>query len=141
VQSTVTELLKSDGVSADEISAVRYEYGFPGSPPPPDCSLTEARAQFIREALLFPLINTGAALLAEGVVQRASDIDAAMVAGFGWPAYTGGPMFWAATAGLPQVVAGLARLRRRFGDAFRATALLEELANTDRNFQSENRNG
>jgi enoyl-CoA hydratase/carnithine racemase len=141
VQFTVTELLKSDGVSADEISAVRYEYGFPGSPPPPDCSLTEARAQFIREALLFPLINTGAALLAEGAVQRASDIDAAMVAGFGWPAYTGGPMFWAATGGLPQVVAGLARLRRRFGDAFRATALLEELANTDRNFQSEDRNG
>ena len=80
-------------------------------------------------------------MLAEGVVQRPSDIDTAMVMGFGWPAYTGGPMFWAATVGLPQVVAGLARLRPRFGDAFKAHALLDSLANTGRNFQSEDRNG
>ncbi len=141
MRATVIEQLASDGVSAEEIGSVLCEYGFPGSPAPAEFGLPESRAQYIREALLFPLINTGAALLADGVVQRASDIDAAMVAGFGWPAYTGGPMFWAATVGLPQVVAGLARLRPRFGDAFKAHALLESLANTGRNFQSEDRNG
>jgi 3-hydroxyacyl-CoA dehydrogenase len=141
MQSTVTELLKSEGISAEDISLVRYEYGFAGSPPPLNPGLTEARKQYILEALLFPLINTGAALLAEGVVQRASDIDTAMVTGFGWPPYTGGPMFWAATVGLAQVVAGLARLQPRFGDAFKADPLLEKLADSGKTFQSEAANG
>ncbi len=135
VQSLVAEHLESDGVSAEEIRYVFYEYGFPGNPDLPRPDITEARAQYIREALLLPLINTGAALLEAGVVQRASDIDTAMVMGFGWPAYTGGPMFWAATIGLPQVVAGLARLQSRFGDAYKVSPLLENLAVTGKTFQ------
>jgi enoyl-CoA hydratase/carnithine racemase len=141
VQSVLTEQLKSDGVSAEDIGAARYDYGFSGNADQPNPSMSEARKQYIQEALLYPLINTGAGLLAEGVVQRPSDIDTAMVMGFGWPAYTGGPMFWAATVGLPEVVAGLARLQRRFGDAFKANPLLEKLANAGKHFQSEAANG
>jgi 3-hydroxyacyl-CoA dehydrogenase len=141
VQSNVAELLKSEGVTAGEISFARYDYGFPGDEDQPNPGIAEARKQSILEALLFPLINTGAALLAEGAAQRASDIDTAMVTGFGWPSYTGGPMFWAATIGLPEVVAGLARLQSRFGDAFKPSPYLERLSNNGKNFQTEAANG
>ena len=46
-------------------------------------------------------------MLEEGVAIRASDIDVACILGYNWPVYTGGPMFWADTVGLPKVVEGL----------------------------------
>ena len=61
----------------------------------------------IRNRLLFPMINEGAKILDEGMAQRASDIDTVWINGYGWPAYTGGPMFLADTIGLDTVVAGL----------------------------------
>lgn len=61
----------------------------------------------IRERLLYPMINEGALILEEGMAQRASDIDIVWLNGYGWPVYTGGPMFWADTIGLDAVVAGL----------------------------------
>jgi 3-hydroxyacyl-CoA dehydrogenase len=35
----------------------------------------------------------GAALLAQGIATRASDIDLVMINGYGFPAHKGGPMF------------------------------------------------
>ena len=61
----------------------------------------------IRERLLYPMVNEGAKILEEGMAQRASDIDVVWINGYGWPLYTGGPMFWADTVGLDKVVAGL----------------------------------
>ncbi|MEQ8743488.1 3-hydroxyacyl-CoA dehydrogenase NAD-binding domain-containing protein [Parasphingorhabdus sp.] len=61
----------------------------------------------IRERLLYPMVNEGAKILEEGMAQRASDIDVVWINGYGWPLYTGGPMFWADTVGLEKVVAGL----------------------------------
>ncbi|MXP08959.1 3-hydroxyacyl-CoA dehydrogenase NAD-binding domain-containing protein [Pseudoblastomonas halimionae] len=61
----------------------------------------------IRERLLYPMVNEGAKILDEGMAQRASDIDVVWINGYGWPLYTGGPMFWADTIGLHTVVAGL----------------------------------
>ncbi|WP_428028046.1 3-hydroxyacyl-CoA dehydrogenase NAD-binding domain-containing protein [Altererythrobacter sp.] len=61
----------------------------------------------IRERLLYPMVNEGAKILEEGMSQRASDIDVVWINGYGWPLYTGGPMFWADTIGLDAVVAGL----------------------------------
>lgn len=63
----------------------------------------------ILERLLYPMINEGALILEEGIAQRASDIDVMYVHGYGWPSYTGGPMFWTGTQGLDKVVAGLER--------------------------------
>jgi len=57
--------------------------------------------------LLYPVVNEGARLIEEGVVQRASDIDVAVVAGYGWPAATGGPIQWGEEQGLAQIVAYL----------------------------------
>ena len=61
----------------------------------------------IRERLLYPMVNEGAKILEEGMAQRASDIDVVWINGYGWPLYTGGPMFWADTIGLDTVVGGL----------------------------------
>ncbi|GAA4050767.1 3-hydroxyacyl-CoA dehydrogenase NAD-binding domain-containing protein [Parerythrobacter jejuensis] len=61
----------------------------------------------IRERLLYPMVNEGAMILDEGMAQRASDIDVVWINGYGWPIFTGGPMFWADTVGLDTIVAGL----------------------------------
>jgi 3-hydroxyacyl-CoA dehydrogenase len=43
--------------------------------------------------LLSVIAAEGKALLAEGIVERASDIDLVMINGYGFPAHKGGPMF------------------------------------------------
>ena len=60
--------------------------------------------------LLYPVVNEGAKVLQEGIALRASDIDVAAILGYGWPVYTGGPMFWADTVGLDKVVAKLKQM-------------------------------
>ncbi|PKB19365.1 3-hydroxyacyl-CoA dehydrogenase [Novosphingobium kunmingense] len=63
----------------------------------------------IRERLLYPMINEGAKILDEKMAQRAGDIDTVWLNGYGWPAWTGGPMFWADHVGLNEIVSGLER--------------------------------
>ena len=67
----------------------------------------EVTDQEIVERTLYPMVNEGALILAEGKAQRASDIDVVWIYGYGWPVYRGGPMFWADTEGLKKIVAGL----------------------------------
>ena len=47
----------------------------------------------IRDALLAAMRMEGEAILAEGVVARAEDVDLVMVNGYGFPSHKGGPMF------------------------------------------------
>jgi 3-hydroxyacyl-CoA dehydrogenase len=63
--------------------------------------------QEIVERTLYTMVNEGALILEEGKAQRASDIDVVWINGYGWPVYTGGPMFWASTLGHDTIVAGL----------------------------------
>jgi 3-hydroxyacyl-CoA dehydrogenase len=63
--------------------------------------------QEILERCIYPMINEGAKILEEGKAYRASDIDIVWLNGYGWPAYRGGPMFYADTVGLPEVAAKL----------------------------------
>ena len=57
----------------------------------------------ILERCLYPMVNEGAKILAEGMAQRASDIDIVWINGYGWPVYRGGPMFWADHVGLATI--------------------------------------
>ncbi|MCP3734294.1 3-hydroxyacyl-CoA dehydrogenase NAD-binding domain-containing protein [Sphingomonas sp. RP10(2022)] len=84
--------------------------------------------QELRERLLYAVVNEGARILDEGIALRASDIDMALIAGYGWPVHTGGPMFWADTVGLPTIVATLEALAQRHGDTFVPSPLLVRLA-------------
>jgi 3-hydroxyacyl-CoA dehydrogenase len=53
----------------------------------------------ILDRLLQPMVEEGKKILAEGIAQRAGDIDAVWVNGYGWPRATGGPMYWAGVRG------------------------------------------
>jgi len=72
----------------------------------------------IIERLLYPLINEGAAILAEGIAYRPGDIDVIWVAGYGFPDHRGGPMFMADDIGLPVIVERLAYYAQTRGDAY-----------------------
>ncbi|GAM98244.1 enoyl-CoA hydratase [alpha proteobacterium U9-1i] len=78
--------------------------------------------------LLYPVVNEGAKILEEGIALRGSDVDVAAMMGYNWPVYTGGPMFWADTVGLPKIVAKLKQMQAEDGDQFKPSALLEKLA-------------
>ncbi|MGP1352163.1 MAG: 3-hydroxyacyl-CoA dehydrogenase NAD-binding domain-containing protein [Parasphingopyxis sp.] len=88
----------------------------------------EISKEEIQERLLYPMVNEGALILEEGMAQRASDIDVVWINGYGWPLYTGGPMFWADTIGLGTVVAGLEKHRERLGEKFKLSQLLADKA-------------
>ena len=77
---------------------------------------------------IYPIINEGAKVLAEGIALRASDIDIACIKGYNWPVYRGGPMFWADTIGLEKIVAKLKEFEAQFGNEFTPSPLLEKLA-------------
>jgi 3-hydroxyacyl-CoA dehydrogenase len=85
--------------------------------------------QEILERLLYPMVNEGALILEEGKAQRASDIDIVWLNGYGWPAWTGGPMFWADTVGLDILLAGLEKHASRI-EGFRLSKLLADKATT-----------
>lgn len=53
---------------------------------------------------LFPLINEGYRILDEGIAYRASDLDVVWTSGYGFPRERGGPMFYAKTLGLSNVL-------------------------------------
>lgn len=58
----------------------------------------------IFERLLFPMVNEAAAILAEGIAARPGDIDVVWTAGYGFPAWRGGPLFMADEIGLGRIV-------------------------------------
>ncbi|MBN8509004.1 MAG: enoyl-CoA hydratase/isomerase family protein [Burkholderiales bacterium] len=88
----------------------------------------------ILERLVYPMINEGAKILAEGIAQRASDIDVVWIYGYGWPVYRGGPMFYADTVGAANVVAALEKYRPVLGEGFEIAPLLREMAQTGKRF-------
>ncbi len=57
----------------------------------------------IRDRLVYALVNEGARILAEGIAQRASDIDMVYLNGYGFPLHRGGPMLYADEIGLANV--------------------------------------
>ena len=64
----------------------------------------------IVQRCIYALINEGARILEEGIAQRSSDIDIVYLNGYGFPAYRGGPMFYADQTGLNEVARGLKRI-------------------------------
>jgi 3-hydroxyacyl-CoA dehydrogenase len=83
----------------------------------------------IRERLILPMVNEGARILEEGIAACASDIDVIFVHAFGWPAWRGGPMFWADALGLATVRDRLAHYASLTGDeTLQPAPLIQRLA-------------
>ncbi len=90
----------------------------------------------ILERCLLPMVNEGAKILEEGIALRASDIDVAYVYGYGWPAYRGGPMYYANSLGLDNVLQKLRHYQQLTGDDFwQPSALLESLVARGESFR------
>ncbi len=82
----------------------------------------------------YPLINEGAKILAEGVALQPSDIDVVWIYGYGFPAYLGGPMFWADRLGLATVYDAMKRLHEEHGEWLEPAPLLQQLAQDGKGF-------
>ncbi len=93
----------------------------------------------IVERCIFAMINEGATLLDEGIAQRPSDIDIVWLNGYGFPAYRGGPMFYADTVGLGSVVARLEDLAKVHGAEWTPAPLLVRLNKDEQPLTSLNR--
>ena len=89
----------------------------------------EVSDQEILERCLYPMVNEGAKILAEGIAIRGSDVDVVWINGYGWPMYTGGPMFWADNIGLPEVSERIRHYSSTVGgDHWEISPLIETLA-------------
>jgi len=85
-------------------------------------------ASEITARCIYALVNEGARILQEGYALRASDIDIIYLNGYGFPAYRGGPMWYADTVGLKQVYDRVCELHRQHGETWRPAPLLQQLA-------------
>ena len=91
----------------------------------------------IVERALYSLINEGARILEEGVAARSSDIDIVYIAGYGFPDFRGGPMFYADTVGLANIVRAMRGFAKGYRpDAWEPAPLLQRLAAENRGFAS-----
>ena len=88
------------------------------------------------ERCMFALVNEGARILEEGIAARASDIDIVYLNGYGFPLHRGGPMLYADTVGLPNVLRALRRFAAEPGadPSWQPAALLVKLADDGRTF-------
>ncbi len=89
---------------SDEVKAIIAEFASKSG-----VAQREVSKQEIFERLLYPMVSEGALILEEGIAQRAGDIDLVWLNGYGWPAWTGGIMYWADHEGLAKLAAGLKR--------------------------------
>jgi 3-hydroxyacyl-CoA dehydrogenase len=90
----------------------------------------------IVERCIYALVNEGARILQEDIAARASDIDLVYLNGYGFPAFRGGPMLYADTIGLPNVVRALRRFAAEPGadPSWQPAPLLLQLAEAGKTF-------
>ncbi|WP_414828846.1 3-hydroxyacyl-CoA dehydrogenase NAD-binding domain-containing protein [Alteromonas sp. H39] len=74
--------------------------------------------------LTLRLINEACKIIDEGIVQRPSDIDVIWVNGYGFPIFRGGPLCYADSLGLDNVVAELNALEKSSGPRWKPSAYL-----------------
>ena len=88
----------------------------------------------IVDRCLYALVNEGARILEEGYALRAVDIDIIYLNGYGFPAYRGGPMWYADTVGLKKVYERIREFQQRHGGWWEPAPLLKGLAEQGKTF-------
>jgi 3-hydroxyacyl-CoA dehydrogenase len=91
-------------------------------------------AEEIVERTVYALINEAARILEEGIALRAGDIDIIYVYGYGFPAFRGGPMWYADTVGLKKVHDRIREFEKQHGVRWAPGPLLERLAAAGKTF-------
>lgn len=88
----------------------------------------------IVERTIYALVNEGANVLEEGIAARPVDIDIIYVYGYGFPAWRGGPMWYADTIGLKTVYERVCEFHRVHGELWKPAPLLQRLAEQGKTF-------
>ena len=148
--SKVADLLCEKGRYGQKTSAGWYDYKVGDRKPYPSKEVNDMiiahsaelklerrkiSDQEIIERLLYALVNEGAHILEEGIAMRASDIDMIYLTGYGFPLFRGGPMFYADTVGLSNVVMAMQRhAKGHHGSAWKVAPLLAKLAAEGKTF-------
>jgi 3-hydroxyacyl-CoA dehydrogenase len=152
LRAPIADLLCEQGRFGQKTGRGFYRYTSGSRTPEPDPEVAELIAaerarrgavpatiskDEIVERLMFPMINEGARILAEGIARRPSDIDVIWVYGYGFPAWRGGPMHYADAVGLARIRDRLTAFAERTGDAtLRPAPLLGKLADEGKGFTS-----
>ena len=150
VYSPIPDRLCEQGRFGQKTGAGWYDYQAGERKPLPSALVNDMIAAYSQEAgvarraisdeeivqrLVFALTNEGARILEEGIALRASDIDMVYLTGYGFPLHRGGPMLYADTVGLPNVLDTIRKFARgRHGEAWAPAPLLERLANEGKGF-------
>ena len=121
----------------------RYEKGNPKPQPNPVAqeiiAVTRQRAgrpaqafsdDEITQRLILRMVAEAWRVMEEGIAQRESDVDAAMVLGTGFPDWRGGVLKYARDVGLAAVLNNLEILRKQLGERFAPCKMLRELKGT-----------
>jgi 3-hydroxyacyl-CoA dehydrogenase len=147
------DLLVEMGRKGQKTQAGYYDYAPGDRTPRPSAVVTQiieqASKEFgitrrtftdeeIVERCFLALMNVGCDVLSEGVASRASDIDIVYLYGYGFPAYRGGPMFWAENeVGLKTALEKLKKYSAATGGKWlKVSPLLEKLVAEGRGFAS-----
>ena len=90
----------------------------------------------IVDRCIYALVNEGARILEDGIALRAVDIDITYLCGYGFPAWRGGPMFYASAVGLNTVLKRIEEFERQHGpDLWSPAPLLRRLAEEGKAFE------
>ena len=82
----------------------------------------------IRGRLVLAMINEAARALEDGIVQRARDVDLAMIMGTGFPPFRGGLLRFADTIHVRTILSRLTEFEGRYGARFAPAPLIRRLA-------------
>ena len=94
----------------------------------------EISAEEIVERTIYALVNEGARILEDGYALRSVDIDIIYINGYGFPAYRGGPMWYADTVGLKKVYERIREFEKEHGALWTPAPLLRQLAEEGKTF-------
>ena len=97
-----------------------YEYR-EGKPIKPATGIAEAPVD-LTDRLILPMLNEAVALLRERVVADADLLDAGAVFGTGFAPFRGGPLHYAKSRGVDDIVVSLKALMQRYGARFEPDA-------------------
>lgn len=117
-----------------EVSALVRKWAAEGGIPQHKIAASE-----MIDRCVYALVNEGARILEEGYALRAVDIDIIYLNGYGFPAYRGGPMWYADTVGLKNVYERVCEFRRQHGELWEPAPLLKRLAETNQTFAEFNK--
>jgi 3-hydroxyacyl-CoA dehydrogenase len=88
----------------------------------------------IVDRCIYALVNEGARILEQGYALRSVDIDIIYLNGYGFPAYRGGPMWYADTVGLKNVYERIREFEKQHGELWTPAPLLQRLAEQGNTF-------